>query len=98
MRGFRYPLSEAETLEIARHAFISWKLNRVSARQRDSADFVIGDIVHYPFWARYAESKTGRISLDLLDGIAERPGGVMMKQAYLEALKDGASILGGTHS
>ena len=92
LKGYQYPLAESETLEIARHAFISWKLNRVSGRQKDSADFVVGDFVHYPFWARYAESRSGRVSLDLLDAVAGRPGGVMMKQAYLEAMKDGAAI------
>jgi hypothetical protein len=41
----------------------------------------------YPFWARYGESRSGKISLDLVDGVTGRPGGVMLKQAYLDALK-----------
>jgi len=85
--GFPYILSDQETLTVARGAFLSWKLSRISGGQRDSADFVLGGFLMYPFWARYGESRSGKISLDLVDGVTGRPGGVMLKQAYLDALK-----------
>lgn len=84
---FPYVLSDQETLTIARRAFLSWKLSRISGGQRDSADFVVGGLLMYPFWARYGEGRSGKISLELVDGVTGRPGGVMLKQAYLDALK-----------
>lgn len=84
---FPYLLTDQETLEIARSFFLNWKLSRISGARRDSADFVLGGRLMYPFWARYGEGRSGRISLDLVDGVTGRPGGVMLKQAYLDALK-----------
>ncbi len=84
---FEYPLSDANSLEIARKAFLSWKLGRVAGGKLDSAHFVVGGLLNYPFWAQYVESQSGRISLDLLDAVTGKPGGVMMKQALLEAMK-----------
>lgn len=84
---FNYPLSDQESLAIARASFLSWKLGRIAGGPRDSADFVLGYLLHYPYWANYVESPSGRIALNLLDGVTARPGGVMMKQAFLEAMK-----------
>ena len=86
---FPYPLSKETTLDLARKAYLSWRLGRLTRSPRDSADFVAGALVMYPYWARYAENRRGRIRLEIVDGVTGHPGGVMVKQAYLEALKSG---------
>lgn len=89
---FTYPLSTETTLDLARNAYLSWRLGRLTRSLRDSADFVVGTLVMYPFWARYEENRRGRIRLEMIDGVTGKPGGVMVKQAYLEALKGGKVV------
>ena len=84
---FPFLLTEEETLAIARKAFLNWRLSRMSGGAHDSENFVLGRLLLYPFWVRYAETHRRRMTLDLLDGVTGRPGGIMLKQAFLEALK-----------
>ncbi len=82
-----YPLTDLETLAIARRTFLNWRLNRAARTTRDSEDFVVGSFWLYPYWVQTTENQRGRMGLELVDGVTGRPAGLQVKQAYLDALR-----------
>lgn len=85
--GAAYPLGDDETLEVVRQVLLTWKMNRLVDRTIDTESLRLGECLWYPFWVRLGEARSGKISLEMLDGITGRPCGVMVKQSYLKLLK-----------
>ena len=89
--GYAYPLTNERTVEIAHRTFLQWKLNRLVSGNAGSDELSVGEILHYPYWLRYREKRSGIVVFDAVDGITARLAGPVLKQAILDGLRSGTA-------
>jgi len=81
-----YPIGIEETRAIAEDALRRAKLARI-AGARATLDLDITKLVHWPYWARYAESRRGRITFAMIDAVDGRIAGPETRRAWIEVLR-----------
>ena len=87
VRRFSYPLSDGETLNLARQAVSRLRLGRlIKVPAGREMILQIRGLLYHPYWVLYEQRSGGRVSFRMVDAVVGCRGGALLRNALVRAL------------